>query len=152
MSRVTPYGPLRRVADDDIYRLLELEGMLFDNSMAERVLVRELEEGQGFVYDVMGEVVGYALVRDDGDKYDLTRLGVDPKCQRGGVGKALLRHVLSLGKPVVLTVKKKNYGALRLYRNHHFEIVGQLSAHEAWVMRWDGSAAAAPGADEPRGA
>jgi [ribosomal protein S18]-alanine N-acetyltransferase len=137
MARVTPYGPLRRARSDDVPRLLELEGLLFDNSLAEPMLLRELELGQCFVYDVMGDIIGYALLREDGDKYDLTRLGVDPASQGSGIGRVLLRHVISLGKTVVLSVRKKNYGALRLYRRHGFEIVGQLTAHEAWVMRRD---------------
>jgi ribosomal protein S18 acetylase RimI-like enzyme len=98
MSRVTPYGPLRRACGDDLPRLLELEGMLFDNSMNETMLERELALGQCFVYDVMGEVLGYALLRDDGHQYDLTRLGVDPKSQRGGIGRVLLKHVVSRQK------------------------------------------------------
>jgi putative acetyltransferase len=126
--------------------------MLFDNSMNETMLERELALGQCFVYDVMGEVLGYALLRDDGHQYDLTRLGVDPKSQRGGIGRVLLKHVVSLGRTVILTVKKKNYVALRLYRKHGFEIVAQLNAHEAWVLRRGCSAGAAQGAGGSQGA
>lgn len=129
-------GPyLRQAAAEDVPQLLQLEGLLFDNSMSEPMLVKELEIGTGFVYHVDGVVHGYALVRQDGNKLDLTRLGVAPEWQGGGIGRALVERVLCLGKAVVLTVKKKNYRAIKLYRHYDFEIIGQLNEHAAWAMR-----------------
>jgi ribosomal-protein-alanine N-acetyltransferase len=135
---------VRAATTDDIPRLLELEYRLFDNSMNETMLARELAHGEGFVLESGGRVDGYALVRPAGEKLDLTRLGVDPAVQGAGIGQALLRKVIDMGKPVVLTVKKKNYGALRLYRRYDFVIVGQLNEAEAWVMRRDVSGVDAP--------
>jgi [ribosomal protein S18]-alanine N-acetyltransferase len=132
---------VRAATTDDLPRLLELEYRLFDNSMSETMLVRELIHGQGFVLESGGRVDGYALVRSDGDKLDLTRLGVDPLVQGAGIGQALLRRVIDMGKSIVLTVKKTNYGAIRLYRRYDFVIVGQLNEAGAWAMRRD----AAPG-------
>jgi ribosomal protein S18 acetylase RimI-like enzyme len=142
MHRVTKYGPLRWAKADDIPQLLALEAALFDNAMAERTLRQELETGRGYVYDVMGELAGYALIREDGNKLDLTRLGVDPEAQGGGIGTVLLKHVIGLGAPIVLTVLKSNLKAIRLYRRHGFVITGHLlNSYEAWSMRRDPSGA-----------
>jgi ribosomal protein S18 acetylase RimI-like enzyme len=126
---------LRSAGAEDIQEILCLEGLLFDNSMSEVILKRELELGQGFVYVASGCIAGYALVRSDWDKYDLTRLGVTPSAQGQGIGRLLLERVVALGKPVVLTVLKTNYKAIRMYRRCAFEIVGQVNESEAWAMR-----------------
>jgi ribosomal-protein-alanine N-acetyltransferase len=139
---MTKYGPLRWAGADDIPALFALEYALFDNNMTERTLKTELEAGEGIVYDVMGEICGYALIREDGDKLDLTRLGVRPESQGGGIGSVLLSQVLSMGKPVVLTVKKTNVRALKLYLRAGFTITGHLTEYEAWSMQREATALA----------
>ena len=47
----------------DVYKRQEYA--LFDNSMSETTLQRELAAGVAYVFDVLGEIVGYALVRDE---------------------------------------------------------------------------------------
>jgi len=121
----------------DLPAVLELEQRLFDNALSETMLERELEAGYGFVF-ADPEVRGYALVRPDQDLLDLTRLGVQPETQGQGIGTRLLQRVLQDGPSVLLTVRKTNLDALRLYQRHGFGIVAQLSegpAQHAWVLR-----------------
>jgi ribosomal protein S18 acetylase RimI-like enzyme len=129
-------GYIRLIDLDDIPRLLELE-QLFENSMAEPVLARELEVGSGFAFvgNMNPWILGYALIREDGDLIDLTRLAVDPVEQGVGVGTLLLKHVLSLCCDTMLTVRKANHKAIRLYLKHGFAVVGHISAADAWVLR-----------------
>ncbi len=119
---------------------MELEYQLFENSMAETTLHRELEVGQGLVYEGLRCILGYALVRTDGDKLDLTRLGVGQGAQGSGIGSALLCEVITMGKPIVLTVLKHNHRAIRLYYRYGFEIVGHLVSDGAWALRREASA------------
>lgn len=130
---------IRDAYQSDLPRLLALEWELFDNSLSEPVLEQELRIGRGFIYGA--SIKGYALVRETSGLMDLTRLGVDPVYQGRGIGCALLDHVLvEAGMayvPVVLTVRKDNARALRLYKAHGFVINGHFSAQGAWVMRWD---------------
>jgi ribosomal-protein-alanine N-acetyltransferase len=140
-------GILREASEADIPELVDLEAKLFDNAMSETVLRRELEVGKGFVWvgNMTPLVLGYALVREDGDLLDLTRLGVDPAEQGTGIGTLLLRRVLSEGRPVMLLVRKDNQRAFRLYRSHGFEIVGHVTAPaHAWVLRRAAGASARP--------
>lgn len=121
----------------DIPRILELEQVLFENSMTEAVLERELEVGKGYVWvdNLHAKVLGYALVREEEGLLDLTRLGVDPEAQGTGVGRKLLRRVLALRQDTILTVLKTNHRALRLYLRHGFEVVGHVTSADAWVLR-----------------
>lgn len=134
---------IRPAVSEDIPRLLTLEYQLFDNAMNDDMLVRELEVGRGLVC-VTDEsyVIGYALIRQEGQLLDLTRLGVDQLMQARGIGKRLLQRVLSEGLTTVLTVRKDNKHALRLYRDHGFRIVGHVSG--AWALCREAARAAGP--------
>lgn len=145
-------GYLRDAKEDDVPRLLELEAALFDNSLSETLLLHELELGYGLVFcgDTDGSILGYALVRVEGDLRDLTRLGVDPAVQGTGVGQFLLRAVTHGQAPgeetdVILTVKKANRRALRMYLRHGFAVVGHVSDAAAWALRWTAARASGAG-------
>ena len=128
-------GHIRRADIDDIPRLIQLEHELFpNNSMGETMLAREIAAGEGWVFtdNALRRVLGYALLRWD---EDITRLGVDPFAQGSGIGKRLLEHVLSLGHPTMLTVRKNNWRAVRLYLRAGFAIAGELTSVHAWVLR-----------------
>jgi ribosomal protein S18 acetylase RimI-like enzyme len=125
-------GTLRLATPEDIPDILRLDQALFDNPFTEPMLKRELEVGHGYVW-VGPHILGYALVRQDSRVQDLTRLGVSPTAQGTGVGTLLLKRVLAEGRETVLTVRKTNKGALRLYRRHGFAVVGHFT--NAWVLR-----------------
>lgn len=128
-------GTLRLATLEDIPDILRLDQKLFDNAFTESMLKRELEVGHGYVWvsHVWSYIVGYALVRRDGKVLDLTRLGVEQGDQGTGIGTLLLKRVLAEGCDTVLTVRKSNKGALRLYRRHGFAVVGHFT--NAWVLR-----------------
>ena len=81
-------------------------------------------------------MAGYILFRRDGDLLDVLRLGVHPDHAHQGLGRSLLERALSVTDRAVLTVKKDNIRALRLYTHAGFEIVGHLQSAHAWVMLW----------------
>lgn len=119
---------------DDLPQVAALEHLLFPNALSLHQLGIELKAGEGLVYG--RPIQGYALLRQDGELYDVTRLAVHPTCQRQGIGGKLLDHILARGKPVVLTVQKDNWAAFRLYRKHGFDVIGHISVAKAWVLRW----------------
>jgi len=107
-----------------------------ENCFNETTLAREIELGFCWAERVHRAIVAYALVRA-GDIHDLLRLGVHPDCQRQGMGGALLLKVLEQRKPVVLTVREENKGALRLYLRNGFRVIGRLNEGHGWVLRCD---------------
>ncbi len=124
---------IRRASEEDIPRLCELEALLFpENSLSYAMLERELAVSQAFV---MGDpIYAYALVGWDGEILDLLRLGVHPEHQGRGFGARLLNFILALNDVVVLTVKKDNRRALRLYQRSGFRITGHVIEANAWVL------------------
>ncbi len=134
---------IRKATLDDVPRLCELEYTLFpENSLSLAQLERELTFSEAYV---LGDPIhAYVLVGWDGDILDVLRLGVAPEVQGRGVGKELLRFVLALNPTVVLTVKKDNHRALRLYRKHGFEVVGHFKAAGAWALSRAAASTACP--------
>jgi ribosomal protein S18 acetylase RimI-like enzyme len=130
---------IRPAREDDVPELLALEAVLFDNSMNEGMLLRELRAGEGFVLTQAighpGTILGYILTRDDGNVLDITRLGVCKEAQNLGFGTKLLQHVLQKNRPTILTVRKDNRRAVRLYKRHGFVVTGHFIAECAWVLR-----------------
>lgn len=125
---------IRRANIADLPALVDLEALLFENSMATSTFERELGTGQCFV---LGDpIFAYALIRVQPEVTDLLRLGVRATEQGQGHGRTLLRYVLALGHTTMLTVRKDNKHALKLYRSSGFAIVGELHADGAagWVM------------------
>jgi ribosomal protein S18 acetylase RimI-like enzyme len=134
---------IRPATTADIERINALEYELFpDNSLSCVMLERELAVSQVFVEG--DPLHAYAIVGHDGELLDLLRLGVDTTQQGRGAGTRLLLHTLSLAQPMMLTVRKNNARALRLYRKHGFEVIGHFSEKASWVMRWEPAAADGP--------
>jgi ribosomal protein S18 acetylase RimI-like enzyme len=136
-------GVIHRAVEANALELLQLEAQFFDNALTEDGIVRELQAGEGFVWrqfdDPTAPILGYILVRDDGHLLDITRLGVVAEARCLGIGTALLKKVLDRGRTTVLTVRKDNTNALKLYKAHGFTVVGHF-VHEgirAWVLRRD---------------
>jgi ribosomal-protein-alanine N-acetyltransferase len=118
----------------DAEEIAELESLLFDNSMGERMIRHELKLGRGWVEEGT-PLKGYVLTRREEGVMDITRLGVHPSAHRQGIGTTLLLQAMKGARDVVLTVQKDNVGAMKLYFKYGFEIVGHLQSANAWVMR-----------------
>lgn len=104
-----------------------------ENSLNELSIEKELGAGRTWI----AEDQGYALTRWDDDVVDLLRLGVLPRYQRQGLGRVLLRTVLHhADRPVILTVRRNNTSALRLYRQEGFNTVGYLPDADALLLRF----------------
>lgn len=131
-----PTYMIRPATKDDIELIVGLEDLLFpENCLSEKSVEVELEAGRCWVEDA-GK--GYVLTRKDDHFLDILRLGVHPQYQGCGFGGQLLDTVLKVADcPVMLTVKKSNRRAIRLYKKRGFEIVATLPQYDAWVMLRD---------------
>lgn len=167
----TPACRLRPLASSDFDRVLELERVLFGaGAWTYGMLADELAAlGRWYVVAeptgpdasvVYGPgpkpVVGYAGLWFDGDVAQVMTVGVDPAYQRHGVGRALLRALVSRARElrasaVLLEVRVDNEAALSLYERAGFERIGlrrryyQPEDKDAFTMRLDLSAARSSG-------
>jgi len=125
---------IREATLEDVEMIARFEQEVFpDNCLNELSIEKELGAGRTWV----AEDQAYALTRWDEDVIDLLRLGVLPPYQRQGLGRVLLRTVLHhADRPVILTVRRNNAPALRLYRQEGFRPAGYLPDADALLMRF----------------
>ena len=112
--------------------IAELDMELFpDNCFNERTLKHEI--GGGVVMCAGDRLLGYLLVRWDGEVMDIIRFGVRVIHQGRGLGTRMLHDTLRCSDmDVMLCVDKQNKKAIRFYQLHNFNIIGQLN--NSWVM------------------
>ena len=68
-------------------------------------------------------VIGFLGVRPENDHLYMAQAYIIPEYQGRGIGTALIREVLSRGRPVELWVMKLNTGARRLYERLGFRVM-----------------------------
>lgn len=116
--------------------MFDAEYELFpENNFNERTLAHEIQQGMSWVVTAGDALAGYALCRSDGLLIDIMRLGVREKFRRQGVASTLLKKAISSAPEAMLTVRKGNDPAIRLYKKHGFVIAGTMPQDYAWVMR-----------------
>lgn len=123
---------MRLAHTSDAERLAELEILIFpENAFNEQTLKGLIQAGRSLV---LGDpIVAYALCVESDGLIDLLRLGVHPDHQHQGYGSRFLRELLHVPTNLVLTVRKDNLRAVRLYRHFGLQVVGELE--NSWVMR-----------------
>lgn len=110
----------------------ELENLLFDNAFNATTLLYELNSGASCWVIGSERVEGYVLFREEAGLIDILRVGVHPSYQRRGLGNKLMEVPMKKSARCMLSVRKVNDGALRLYRRLGFSITGDLG--NSWVM------------------
>ena len=127
---------MQSIRAEDAHAIAELELTLFrDNCLNWKTIESEIQHGEGFVIYNGGRLIAYLLARTSVGITDILRLGVLSSEQGRGYGTSLIQALLQIRHPrneIMLTVRKNNDQAIRLYRRHGFVIVGQL--HDSWVM------------------
>lgn len=136
----------------DLARCVDLERELFagDDPWRLSVFVAELTAGHYYraARTAEGELVGYAGLaltsRPPRAEAEVHTIGVDPRFQRRGVGRLLLRDLLAradeLSATTFLEVRTNNEAAIALYVAEGFEVVGmrrryyQPSGADAYTM------------------
>jgi len=117
--------------------------LFHDNCLGAKLIESEIEYGTGWVVVVGCDVVAYLLARFDGYMVDITRVGVLPEHQRIGHATNLLNRAIENIPSAMLTVKKDNVKARRLYCRLGFNIVGD-TGFGSWVMHRTTSGGTSP--------
>ncbi len=136
---------------EDLARCAELERVLFpdEDPWSEQAFRSELAAGNYYLGAyVDGELIGYAGLSLLGSvgafEGEVHTIGVDPRFQGQGIGKALLEALLEradeVQAPVFLEVRTDNVPAITLYEKHGFTQIGlrrryyQPSGADAYTM------------------
>jgi len=105
--------------------------------------ILKLPETRCFLAERAESPVGYALARLTGEECELLSLGVLAPARRGGIGSALLQHVIAACRSAgaqrpMLEVRADNTLAQRFYTAHGFNKVGRRSEYyrgsDGWTM------------------
>ena len=130
----------------DISALVRLEEILFpdDSPWTWDVFASELEAGNFYVVhrDVDGAIDGYAGLAITGDEAEVHNIGVRPDARRNGLGRKLLRQLISAAgtRRLLLEVRTDNEAAIALYASEGFTTLGirrryyQPSGADAYTM------------------
>ena len=100
-----------------------------DLDMALAWTKRKIEKRIGEYTRVLrdGQIVAYFRFAPDGDKMELDDLYVLPAWRNRGVGTAILRRCLALGKPIYFYVFTGNARAVALYEREGFRKAEDVS-------------------------
>ena len=93
-------------------------------------------------------IAGYIGCLYAADEGDITNVSVDAACRRRGIGRELVRTLLTESEQrgcerIFLEVRQSNEAAVRLYQMHGFQEIGirrnsyQKPAEEALLMRYE---------------
>lgn len=114
----------------DIPALVDLEEILFpgDAPWSWEMFASELEVGNHYVVhrDSDGVIDGYAGLAIIGDEAEVHTIGVRPDAQGAGLGRKLLRQLMSAAgdRRLLLEVRTDNAAAIALYASEGFSTLG----------------------------
>lgn len=127
---------MQPIVPQDATAIAELEEDLFpDNCFNSKTLEKEILAGLGTVHYDSNVLVGYWFGRNGNGLTDILRLGVRESHQGQGLGKALLCHATGPTGKYMLTVRKDNEAAIKLYLKHEFRIIADTG--ESWILHLD---------------
>jgi len=144
---ILPELRIRAAQGEDLETLTRLEAACFADPWSSSSLVVELARPKSEWLLALGpQPVGYAYFLVVAGEAELLRLAVEPTMRRGGVGRALLGEGLARlerrGETLChLEVAAENHGAIILYENLGFHLVGRRRGYyrggdDALLYRW----------------
>lgn len=113
----------------DLPQVIALENQVFSNPKPPRVFEHDLNVY--YVAKAGAKVIGYIGIEHVLDEAHIINIAVDPKCQRRGVGTALVKYVLKNAKSFFLEVRKSNQAAVKMYENLGFHIIDERKNYYA---------------------
>jgi ribosomal-protein-alanine N-acetyltransferase len=118
---------------DDVDAVLQLEQQSSAYPWADRnPFAKLVSSGGGLTLQSDSVLIGYAVFERQGEALHLIKMAIHPGHRRRGYGSWLLREVESVAEfdpaitRVLLHVRESNTLAVRLYRNHGYEVIEEL--------------------------
>ncbi|WJW76165.1 ribosomal protein S18-alanine N-acetyltransferase [Thiohalobacter sp. IOR34] len=126
-----PGGRYRPMTADDVAAVMEIERRAYPYPWTEGILRDCLRVGYNcWVHECEGRIEGYAVMSVAVGEAHILNLCVRPESQGRGLGRRLLRHLISVARrnradTLFLEVRPSNRVALRLYEALGFVEVGR---------------------------
>jgi ribosomal-protein-alanine N-acetyltransferase len=135
-AQLEPTPKITPLDASHIPTVLEIERRAYPFPWSERIFQDCLKAGYSgwLLCDADGAIAGYALLSVAVDEAHVLNLCIDPRAQRRGLGRQLLRHLIRIARAanatrLLLEVRRSNRAALRLYESIGFERLGIRKAY-----------------------
>ena len=139
---------IRMFRAGDLKRVLDLERATFAEGPYTKAMFRELYRDCGDLFFVavrLRRIVGYMVTCLDKAEAEIVSIGVDPKCQKMGIGTRLMERTLEALENrgiqrIELMVRTKNKGGVLFYRKFGFRSAARVAHYyedlgDAFQMR-----------------
>jgi ribosomal-protein-alanine N-acetyltransferase len=128
---------IRTFRAGDLKRVLGLERTTFAEGPYTKEMFRELFRDCGGLFFVavrLRRIVGYMVTCVDKAEAEIVSIGVDPKCQKMGIGTRLMQRTLAALEKrgiqrIELMVRTTNKDGVRFYRRFGFRSVGRVARY-----------------------
>jgi [ribosomal protein S18]-alanine N-acetyltransferase len=128
---------IRMFRAGDLKRVLGVERATFAEGPYTKEIFRELYRDCGGLFFVavrLRRIVGYMVTCVDNAQAEIVSIGVEPKCQKMGIGTRLMEHTLAaLEKRGIqrleLMVRTTNKDGVRFYRQFGFRSAGRVTRY-----------------------
>jgi ribosomal-protein-alanine N-acetyltransferase len=137
---------IKAIDGEEIFDVHRIEDSAFENSYNISTLAMMYEVADyKFTGIYMGKnLVGYTIILDSFDVYEVIKIAIAPNYQGKGLGKKLLTHILeNLDKNLLLEVRESNQVGINLYETLGFKKINirkgyyQDTGEDGIVMRWE---------------
>lgn len=120
-------GAVRPMRAEDLESVARLEQTCFSESWSEKLLRSGLDNrlDSYLVYEELGAVLGYCVLRTLADEGEIQRIAVDPAFRRQGIARKLMESMAAVARmkgarEVALEVRESNVSARKLYESYGF--------------------------------
>lgn len=127
MAKMERTGAVRPMRAEDLESVARLEQTCFSESWSENLLRSGLDNrlDSYLVYEELGTVLGYCVLRTLADEGEIQRIAVDPAFRRQGIARKLMESVAAVARmkgarEVALEVRESNVSARKLYESYGF--------------------------------
>ena len=127
MAKMERTGAVRPMRAEDLESVARLEQTCFSESWSENLLRSGLDNrlDSYLVYEELGAVLGYCVLRTLADEGEIQRIAVDPAFRRQGIARKLMESMAAVARmkgarEVALEVRESNVSARKLYEYYGF--------------------------------
>ena len=111
---------------EQLQQISKLESELFGEHCYTYEQLLNMYNDQNYQYYVFLKeetVLGYLILLDTIDEYEIIKIGVAKNTQGMGIGSQLMALAKSLDKPLLLEVSSLNTNAIGFYEYHGFKLI-----------------------------
>ena len=109
-------------------KIVQLEKEIFRGTAFSFEQLQEMSKIERYRFIIIyyeNEIVGYTILLDSVDVWEIMKIGTVEKCRRKGLGDEMLKYIFNFTQmPIMLEVRENNLGAIEFYKKNGFEKIG----------------------------